>query len=89
MAAYILRRLLLMVPTIFGIMAISFAIVQFAPGGPVERVIAQLQGHDVSATSRFTSTQDGGATRGNASTLNLLPSWKPSSVLTSRCMSVS
>ena len=65
MAAYILRRLLLMVPTIFGIMAISFAIVQFAPGGPVERVIAQLQGHDVSATSRFTSTQDGGARGGN------------------------
>ena len=65
MAVYILRRLLLMVPTIFGIMAISFAIVQFAPGGPVERVIAQLQGHDVSATSRFTSTQDGGATGGN------------------------
>ncbi|MDA8544998.1 microcin C ABC transporter permease YejB [Alphaproteobacteria bacterium] len=65
MAAYILRRLLLMVPTIFGIIAISFAIVQFAPGGPVERVIAQLQGHDVSATSRFTSTQDSGATGGN------------------------
>ena len=61
MAAYILRRLLLMVPTIFGIMAISFAIVQFAPGGPVERVIAQLQGHDVGATSRFSSTADGGA----------------------------
>ena len=59
MAAYILRRLLLMVPTILGIMAISFAIVQFAPGGPVERVIAQLQGHDVGATSRFTGAQDG------------------------------
>ena len=59
MAAYILRRLLLLVPTIFGIMAISFAIVQFAPGGPVERVIAQLQGHDVGATSRFTGAQDG------------------------------
>jgi microcin C transport system permease protein len=59
MGAYILRRLLLMVPTIFGIMAISFAIVQFAPGGPVERVLAQLQGHDVGATSRFTSAQDG------------------------------
>ena len=59
MAAYILRRLLLMVPTILGIMAISFAIVQFAPGGPVERVIAQLQGHDVAATSRFTGAQDG------------------------------
>ncbi len=58
MVAYILRRLLLMVPTVLGIMAISFAIVQFAPGGPVERVIAQLQGHDVSATARFTNVQD-------------------------------
>ncbi len=54
MAAYILRRLLLMIPTIIGIMAISFAVVQFAPGGPVERVIAQLQGTDVSATARIT-----------------------------------
>ena len=58
MAAYILRRLLLMIPTIFGIMAISFAIVQFAPGGPVERIIAQLQGHDVGATARFSSVND-------------------------------
>ncbi|MGB1405952.1 MAG: microcin C ABC transporter permease YejB [Parvibaculales bacterium] len=66
MAAYILRRLLLMVPTIFGIMAISFAIVQFAPGGPVERVIAQLQGHDVGATSRFTGAQDGSTLGTNA-----------------------
>ena len=54
MAAYILRRLLLIVPTMIGIMAISFAVVQFAPGGPVERVIAQLQGTDVSATARIT-----------------------------------
>ncbi len=46
MIAYIARRLLLMIPTIFGIMLISFVIVQFAPGGPVERVIAQLQGLD-------------------------------------------
>ena len=53
MAAYILRRLLLMIPTILGIMAISFLVVQFAPGGPVERVIAQLQGTDISATSRI------------------------------------
>ena len=59
MAAYILRRLLLMIPTIFGIMAISFAIVQFAPGGPVERIIAQLQGHDAGATARFTTVNDG------------------------------
>ena len=46
MAAYIARRLLLMIPTIFGILLISFVIVQFAPGGPVERVLAQLQGLD-------------------------------------------
>ena len=44
MGAYILRRLLLMIPTIVGIMAISFTIIQFAPGGPVEQVIAQLTG---------------------------------------------
>lgn len=53
MAAYIARRLLLMIPTVLGIMLISFAVVQFAPGGPVERIIAQLQGFDVGATSRF------------------------------------
>jgi len=59
MIAYIIRRLLLFVPTLFGIMAISFVIVQFAPGGPVERVIAQLTGSDVSATARI-SGQTGG-----------------------------
>jgi microcin C transport system permease protein len=53
MGAYILRRLLLIIPTMLGIMAISFAVVQFAPGGPVERVIAQLTGTDVSATARI------------------------------------
>ncbi|MFC4626411.1 microcin C ABC transporter permease YejB [Daeguia caeni] len=53
MGAYILRRLLLMIPTIFGIMAISFAIVQFAPGGPVERVIAQLSGQGGDALDRI------------------------------------
>ena len=44
MAAYILRRVLLMIPTLLGIMAISFAVIQFAPGGPVEQVIAKLTG---------------------------------------------
>ena len=53
MGAYILRRLLLMIPTLVGIMAVNFVIIQFAPGGPVERVIAQLQGTDVSASSRI------------------------------------
>lgn len=52
MLAYIVRRLLLMVPTLFGIMLINFVIVQVAPGGPVERVIASLQGHSTDATVR-------------------------------------
>lgn len=54
MAGYIFRRLLLMIPTLIGIMAINFAVVQFAPGGPVEKVIAKLQGTDIGATDRFT-----------------------------------
>ena len=53
MAAYLVKRLLLMIPTLLGIMLINFVIIQFAPGGPVERVIAQLTGTDVSATSRI------------------------------------
>ncbi|KQP05729.1 microcin C ABC transporter permease YejB [Methylobacterium sp. Leaf93] len=54
MLAYILRRIALMVPTIFGIMLITFVIVQFAPGGPVERVLAQLQGQSEGSLSRVT-----------------------------------
>ena len=53
MLAYIARRVLLMIPTILGIMLISFVLVQFAPGGPVERIIAQLQGQDSGASSRI------------------------------------
>ena len=60
MGAYLLKRLLLIFPTLFGIMVISFAIVQFAPGGPVERVIAQISGTDVSATSRIGGGQGDG-----------------------------
>jgi len=52
MGAYILRRLLLMVPTILGIMLISFAVIQFAPGGPIERIVAELTGQAGSATDR-------------------------------------
>lgn len=59
MTAYILRRLLLMIPTLFGIMLVSFIVVQFAPGGPVERVIAQLTGTDVAATARIGGTGGG------------------------------
>src|SRR6187397_932655 len=59
MAAYIIRRILFMVPTLFGIMLVSFVVVQFAPGGPVERVIAQLSGTDTGATSRISGSPSG------------------------------
>ena len=52
MASYIARRLLLMIPTLFGIMVLNFLIVNAAPGGPVEQLLAQLQGTAVSATAR-------------------------------------
>src|SRR5207244_3685853 len=53
MTAYIARRILLMLPTLLGILLVSFVVVQFAPGGPVERVIAQLSGADTGGTSRI------------------------------------
>ena len=46
MASYILKRLLLMIPTLFGVLLLTFAMVQFVPGGPVEQMVAQLQGRD-------------------------------------------
>ena len=56
MTAYIIRRLLFMVPTMFGIMLVAFVVVQFAPGGPVEQVIAKLTGTDTGATSRISGS---------------------------------
>lgn len=53
MGAYVLRRLLLMIPTLFGIMLVNFAVIQFAPGGPVQQIIAQLT-DAAQATDRFT-----------------------------------
>src|SRR5213594_2651670 len=52
MTGYIARRILLMFPTLLGILFVSFIVVQFAPGGPVERVLAQLSGADTGGTSR-------------------------------------
>ena len=43
MAAYILKRLLLMIPTLFGVMLVTFMVTQFVPGGPVERLVHELQ----------------------------------------------
>ena len=53
MIAYILRRLLLVIPTLLGIMVVNFAIVQVAPGGPVARMIAEIQGEAVEAAGRI------------------------------------
>ena len=59
MTAYIIRRLLLMIPTLLGIMVINFIIVQAAPGGPVERLIASLKGHGIEATARIAGSAQG------------------------------
>jgi microcin C transport system permease protein len=59
MLAYIIRRLLLIIPTLFGIMVINFVIVQAAPGGPVEQAIAQLRGTAVESTARITGAGPG------------------------------
>ncbi|CAO3442355.1 microcin C ABC transporter permease YejB [Azospirillum largimobile] len=61
MLAYIIRRLLLIIPTLFGIMVINFLIVQIAPGGPIEQMIARVQGTAVEATSRIGGTAGGDA----------------------------
>src|ERR1700750_782539 len=53
MSADIARRLLLMIPPLLGILFVSFVVVQCAPGGPVERVLAQLSGADTGGTSRI------------------------------------
>ena len=51
MGAYILRRVLLIVPTLFGVMVVNFIIVQFAPGGPIEQILAQATGVNISTTA--------------------------------------
>src|SRR5712692_1665372 len=59
MSAYITRRIFLMIPTLLGIMFVSFVVVQFAPGGPIEKVIAQITGSDTGATSRISGSPGG------------------------------
>ncbi len=66
MTAYIIRRLLFIVPTLFGIMVINFAVVQFAPGGPVEQIIAQVTGTAVDATARISGAGGGDAPQAQA-----------------------
>ena len=63
MGIYILKRIGLIFPTLFGIMVINFLIVQTAPGGPVEQIIAELTGEESAATGRITG--GGGGEMGN------------------------
>ena len=66
MGAYILRRLLLIVPTLFGILLVNFLLVQFMPGGPIEQIIAQLD-QQTSATDRISGgSGDIGASGGQS-----------------------
>ena len=67
MGAYILRRLLLIVPTLFGILLVNFVLVQFMPGGPIEQIIAELESQ-TSATDRITGGGGDGRRRRRAST---------------------
>jgi len=64
MINYIIRRILLIFPTLFGIMIINFFIIQSAPGGPVEKMIAQLRGAGINPTQMVTkSGSEGGSTQ--------------------------
>ncbi|MDD2729717.1 microcin C ABC transporter permease YejB [Malikia sp.] len=58
---YLLKRLLLMVPTLFGVLLLTFVVIQFVPGGPVEQMVAQLQGRDSGGEG---ATQAGAGYRG-------------------------
>jgi len=58
MFSYILKRILLMVPTLLGVLLVTFAVVQFVPGGPVEQMVSQLQGRD-SGGERAAATDTG------------------------------
>src|SRR3954470_19501881 len=70
MLAYVLRRLMLVVPTLFGIMVLNFFIVQAAPGGPVEQMIARIEGTAIGATERFSGSASGGEMMRQASSEN-------------------
>jgi microcin C transport system permease protein len=81
MGAYLLKRLALMIPTLLGIMMISFIIIQFAPGGPVEQMIAKVSGSD--AVTAQDIAAHAGLIRNSSS------SWKSSLALISRPTSAS
>ena len=92
MRNYILKRLLLIPVTLLGILTINFAIVQLAPGGPVEYVLAKYRGMNVDAKSQFTASADmnmeSSAAKYQACRKSWLRNLKNNSVLTNRCTNV-
>src|SRR5438445_1502279 len=65
MWSYVLKRVLLMIPTLFGILLITFVVIQFVPGGPVEQMVYQLQGREGGAEGAPAARASGpGAYRG-------------------------
>ncbi len=64
MGAYILKRLLLVIPTLLGILLINFVLIQFVPGGPIEQILAQIEDENTSATERISGGGDAGSGSG-------------------------
>jgi microcin C transport system permease protein len=66
MGAYILKRILLMIPTLLGIMLMTFAVIQFVPGGPIEQVISKMQGNESDSAGRISGNtgNEAGGTQG-------------------------
>ena len=62
MFAYVIRRLLLLIPTLLGILTVNFFIIQVMPGGPVEQMLARLAGNATDATERFSGGGNNGET---------------------------
>lgn len=81
MSSYIFRRLLLIIPTLIGIMTINFFIVQTSPGGPVERMISQLNGDNNGSLERITGTNQGDIIESSDSSSNEDINYKGSSGL--------
>ena len=89
MLAYILRRLLLVIPTLFGIMVVNFALTQFVPGGPFDQIEARLEGEGDSIDAvAGNSGKDPGAVSTDlamsaraACRPSFAPSWRSSSAL--------
>jgi len=66
MIAYLVRRVLFIIPTLFVILLVNFTIIQFAPGGPIEQIIAEIQGTAVGAGARITGGSGAGEAAGSS-----------------------